>query len=137
MTDRPKHPMRRRSGFGGGLSAMSRLVVGITCLILGGVGGAFVAEPLLRGQANAPAATGIPKEMTSYRDVVKRVLPAVVSIESSAKPKPAAAKPNQPRRRPQFDDQCVPEEFRRFFEEFQGNPFDDGEAMPAHSFGSG
>src|SRR5262249_5971560 len=95
-----------------------------------------VAEPLLRGQANAPAPAAIPKEITSYRDVVKRVLPAVVSIESTAKPK-AAQKPNQPRRRPQFDDQDVPEEFRRFFEEFQGNPFEDGDGIPAHSFGSG
>ncbi|HMF12165.1 MAG TPA: trypsin-like peptidase domain-containing protein, partial [Gemmataceae bacterium] len=117
---------------------MSRLYVGVTCLVLGGLVGAFVAEPLLRGQVNAPAATGIPKEMTSFRDVVKRVLPAVVSIDSTAKPKAAPAqRPNQPRRRPQFDEQGVPEEFRRFMEEFQGNPFDEGEFVPSQSFGSG
>jgi serine protease Do len=118
---------------------MSRLYVGITCLILGGLAGAFVAEPILHGQngqSNAPAATGVPKEMTSYRDVVKRVLPAVVAIDSTSKPKPAQ-RPNQPRRRPQLDDQGIPEEFRRFFEEFQDNPFDNGEAIPSRSFGSG
>ncbi|HMF11221.1 MAG TPA: trypsin-like peptidase domain-containing protein, partial [Gemmataceae bacterium] len=116
---------------------MSRLYVAVTCLVLGGLAGAFVAEPLLRGQVNAPVATGIPKEVTSFRDVVKKVLPAVVSIESTAKPKPAAQRPEQPRRRPQFDDQGVPEEFRRFLEEFQNNPFDDADAVPSHSFGSG
>src|SRR6516165_9693265 len=118
---------------------MSRLYVGITCLILGGLGGAFVAEPILRGQNGqgaAPAATGIPKEMTSFRDVVRRVLPAVVSIKASPNPKPAQG-PNQPRRRPQFDEQGIPEEFRRFLEQFQDNPFDDGNAMPSRSFGSG
>src|SRR5947209_3202060 len=102
---------------------MSRLYVGVTCLILGGLTGAYVAEPFLHGQgqhAAAPVVTGIPKEITSYRDVVKRVLPAVVSIESNVKPKPAAQPKNNPRRRPQLDDQGVPEEFRRFFEEFQG-----------------
>jgi len=116
---------------------MSRLYVAVTCLVLGGLAGAFVAEPLLRGQVNAPVATGIPKEVTSFRDVVKKVLPAVVSIESTANPKPAAQRPEQPRRRPQFDDQGVPEEFRRFLEEFQNNPFDDADAVPSHSFGSG
>jgi serine protease Do len=76
--------------------------------------------------------------MTSYRDVVKKVLPAVVSIKSTAKPKPAAQpKPNQPRRRPQPDDQGIPEEFRRFFEEFQGRPFDEEDFVPQQSFGSG
>jgi serine protease Do len=118
---------------------MSRLYVGITCLILGGLGGAFVAEPILRGQNGqgaAPAATGIPKEMTSFRDVVRRVLPAVVSIKASPNPKPAQG-PNQPRRRPQFDEQGIPEEFRRFLEEFQDNPFDNGNGIPSQSFGSG
>jgi serine protease Do len=113
------------------------LYVGVVCLILGGLAGAFVAEPLLRGQVNAPIVTGIPKEMTSYRDVVKKVLPAVVSIESSAKSKPPTRKPNQPQRRPQFDDEGVPEEFRRFLEEMQRRQFDEDELPPQNSFGSG
>jgi serine protease Do len=118
---------------------MSRLYVGITCLILGGLGGAFIAEPILRGQNGqvpAPATTGIPKEMTSFREVVKRVLPAVVSIRAIPNPKPAQG-PNQQRRRPRLDEQGIPEEFRRFLEEFQDNPFDGGNSNPSQSFGSG
>ena len=50
----------------------------------------------------------LPRELTSYRDIVKRVLPAVVSIETHAKAK-LGARPN-----PQlFDDPSFPEEFRR------------------------
>ena len=53
--------------------------------------------------------------MTSYRDVVKKVLPAVVSIEAKTKAKkarpeaPAAAGRNSTIRQ-------IPEEFRRFFQ---------------------
>ncbi len=117
---------------------MSRWYVGLTCLILGGLAGTFVAEPILHGQAGNPPVTGIPKELTSYRDVVKKVLPAVVSIEANGKPKAAAEKPKQqPRRRPQLEDDGIPEEFRRFFEELQRNPQDEMEQIPTHSFGSG
>jgi serine protease Do len=56
----------------------------------------------LHGQPNQPAA--LPRELTSYRDVVKRILPAVVSIETQGKP---GAKLNQ------RDDPNLPEEFRR------------------------
>ncbi|MBI1831043.1 MAG: trypsin-like peptidase domain-containing protein, partial [Planctomycetes bacterium] len=60
----------------------------------------------LHGQPNAQPA--LPRELTSYRDVVKRILPAVVSIETYAKPKPGA------KANPQFfDDPNIPEEFRR------------------------
>jgi serine protease Do len=102
---------------------MSRVYIGITFLVLGGLGGAFLAEPILHGQngqANAPAATGIPKEMTSYRDVVKRVLPAVVAIDSTVKTKTARS-----------------DEFRRFMDQFPESSFDDGNSGPSHSFGSG
>src|SRR5436190_1814089 len=66
-----------------------------------------------------------PKEMTSYRDVVKKVLPAVVSIEAKAKtPAPVRPKDNpNPRKegkiRPNTPDE-IPEELRKFFEEFGG-----------------
>lgn len=76
------------------LVAFSFLVIGFVA------GGALV----LQGQPNPPGA--LPRELTSYRDVVKRVLPAVVSIETYAKPKGAA--------NPQFfDDPNIPEPFRR------------------------
>jgi serine protease Do len=89
--------------------------------------GIFLAGPLLQGQA--PDAPAIPKELTSYRDVVKKVLPAVVSIDSKAKVMPA----RQDRSRAPLDGQ-IPEEFRRFFD-FDG----EGDETPAPhgGFGSG
>jgi len=105
---------------------MKRYSLIVCCLVLGGLAGAFLAGPLLNGQA--PVAPAIPKELTSYRDVVKKVLPAVVSIESQAKPAPRGR-----RRAPAPFDDDMPEEFRRFFE----LP-DDGEApQPRGGFGSG
>lgn len=96
-------------------------------LILGGGTVGFLASPLLRGQV--PAAPAIPKELTSYRDVVKRILPAVVSIEVRAKP----VKTKAPARRPRDLDPRIPEEFRRFFEEYDTPE----RQQPAMGFGSG
>jgi serine protease Do len=103
---------------------MKRTLLLVCCLLLGGIAGAFLAGPLLQGQN--PAAPVIPKELTSYRDIVKKVLPAVVSIESRAKAAPAERR----RRGPRNDD--IPEEFRRFFE-FDG----DDAPEPRGGFGSG
>jgi serine protease Do len=114
---------------------MARWSIVPVCLILGGLAGGFVAGPVLHGQ-NASVATA-PQELTSYRNIVKQVLPAVVSIESRVKPKakPTAQK-GQERRRTPLDDQ-IPEEFRRFFEEFQQQPFQMPEETPVQGFGSG
>jgi len=71
---------------------MKRCSLIVGCLMVGGLAGSFLVGPLLKGQA--PGGAAIPKEMTSYRDMVKRVLPAVVSIESTVK----AAPVNQRRR---------------------------------------
>jgi serine protease Do len=103
---------------------MKRCALVVCCLVLGGVAGTFVAGPLLVGQAPAPPA--IPRELTSYRDVVKKVLPAVVSIDSRAK----AAAPGRRRRDPA--DEPPPDEFRRFFDD-DGN----GPPTPRGGFGSG
>ncbi|HWG43185.1 MAG TPA: Do family serine endopeptidase [Gemmataceae bacterium] len=103
---------------------MKRYSLIVCCLVFGGSAGAILTGSLLNGQA--PVAPVIPKELTSYRDVVKKVLPAVVSIESRAKAAPA-----RKRRRPQLDEQ-VPEEFRRFFD------FGDEDTPePRGGFGSG
>jgi len=92
--------------------------------------GAYVASPWLRGQNTTPAVAG-PKELHSYRDVVKKVLPAVVSIESKVKP---AVRTKQPARgRPNLEG--VPEEFRPFFEGM--DPADAPERGPQGGFGSG
>jgi serine protease Do len=111
---------------------MRRWSFALVLLVLGGIGGSFVTTRYLHG--DAPAATAIPKEMTSYRDVVKKVLPAVVSIESRVK-----AKVRPARRRAPFDQGQLPEEFRRFFEEipqFQ-TPDDESGGPSTMGFGSG
>ena len=114
---------------------MARRSIVPICLILVGLAGGFVAGPVLHGQ-NASVATA-PQELTSYRNIVKQVLPAVVSIESRVKPKTkTTAQKGQDRKRTPFDDQ-VPEEFRRFFEEFQQQPFQMPEETPVQGFGSG
>src|SRR6516225_1845259 len=92
----------------------------VVCLVGGVAVGRWAGQPSAQGQL-APAAPPIPRELTSYRDVVRQVLPAVVSIESKAKPRRQEA--NQPRRRPrpQAPDNFpgVPEEFHRFFEDME------------------
>jgi serine protease Do len=105
---------------------MKRCSLIVCCLVLGGSAGAFLAGPLLKGQA--PAVPALPKELTSYRDVVKKVLPAVVSIESKAKVVPA----RRGRRQPPME-QEIPEEFRRFFDFGDG----DNAPEPQGGFGSG
>jgi serine protease Do len=104
----------------------------VCCLVLGLVAGGYLAGSFLKGQGS-PVATAVPKEMTSYRDVVKKALPAVVSIDSRAKVQ-KANKPQQRRRSP-LDNSPVPEEFRRFFD----LPFDDEDMPPTPrgGFGSG
>jgi len=61
-------------------------------LALGGLIGAFITGTFLH--AEPEPAPVLPKEMTSYRDVVKKVLPAVVNIE--AKVKTVKGKPRTP-----------------------------------------
>jgi serine protease Do len=114
---------------------MARWSLGVVCLVLGGLTGGFVAGPFLHGQ-NAPVATA-PQELTSYRNIVKQVLPAVVSIESHVKPKPKPKVEKSPQRRQSPSTDQIPEEFRRFFEEFQQQPFEMPEETPVQGFGSG
>ncbi len=84
-------------------------LVGLALAVGVGVGAFFSGNSLV-GQPAAPPV--MPREMTSYRDVVKRVLPAVVSIESKFKPR------MDPRRRGRIDGfQNMPDDFRRFFED--------------------
>src|SRR5260370_31965857 len=112
---------------------MARWSFALVCLMLGGLAGGFIAGPVLHGQ-NDQVATA-PQELTSYRNIVKQVLPAVVSIESRVKPKAKrTSEKGQDRQRSPFNEQ-VPEEFRRFFEEQQ--PFEMPEEAPVGGFGSG
>ncbi len=66
---------------------MKRWSVAAACLLLGALLGSYFLAPLLHGQAPvvnpAPQAQPLPpKEFGSYRDIVKKVLPGVVSIET-------------------------------------------------------
>ena len=81
---------------------MKRSIYAVVLLLLGVAAGSW-----LHGQP-VPQPVALPRELTSYRDVVKGLLPAVVSIETRAKPKPGA-----PLHPPLFDDPRIPEEFRR------------------------
>src|SRR5262245_23519870 len=102
-------------------------------LVAGGVG-SYVAAPLLRGQATVPAAPLAPvKEPSSFRDVAKKVLPAVVSIETKNKA-PKAKQPTAQRRR-QIPE-GLPDEFRKFFEGMDQFEMPD-QMIPQHGFGSG
>src|SRR5437764_6987581 len=107
-----------------------RLSVAVVLLLVAALLGTLATRSFLQGQQPlAPPAT--PKELTSYRDIVKGVLPAVVSIESKGKP---AARERR-RGRTQLDPR-VPDEFHRFFENVQ--PPEDSDDGPGRlGFGSG
>jgi serine protease Do len=118
-----------------------RWSVPLVCVLAGATAGGYFLSPLLRGQA--PGGPAIPKELTSYRDIVKKVLPAVVSIEARA---PVRAPQRQPGGGPGFGFGQNPDELRRFFDQFGGPgpmPFGPGpfgmmpDPNPRAGFGSG
>ena len=78
---------------------MKRWSMVASLLVLGGVIGTVITGSFLQGQNAAPAV--YPRELASYRDVVKKVLPAVVSIEARAKPSRPSRRRGQ---RPPIDD---------------------------------
>jgi len=104
-------------------------------LVAGGVGTYFGATTL-NGQT--PSAPVFPKELSSYREVVKQALPAVVSLEARATPVARkAAKAQAPQRRPRIEmNPGIPDElFKRFMEGME-----EGDMMqmpPQRSAGSG
>jgi serine protease Do len=106
---------------------MKRMSVYVALLTTGTFLGGFAAHSFLQGQP-VVAPPAVVKELTSYRDVVKQVLPAVVSIE-------ARKKPVKGRRAPDFDP-AIPEEIRKYFEGMQPQFGEDGPS-PRQGFGSG
>ena len=62
---------------------MKHTVLALACVTLGGLL-TYLGQSYLQGNS-ADAGPAVPKEMTSYRDVVKRVLPAVVSLDAQGK----------------------------------------------------
>jgi serine protease Do len=114
---------------------MARWPIALACLVIGGLVGALITTANLQGQA--PPAPVMPRELTSYRDIAKRILPAIVAVQ--AKPKVVAKKeqPNQPRRVPNIENfPGMPEDLlRKFFEGMEEMP--DTPQLPQQSFGSG
>ncbi|HYV36185.1 MAG TPA: trypsin-like peptidase domain-containing protein, partial [Gemmataceae bacterium] len=66
---------------------MKRYSLAATCLVLGGLLGSYFVAPALHGQQK-DAAPVVAREFTSYREIVKRVLPAVVSLDIKVKAAP-------------------------------------------------
>jgi serine protease Do len=99
----------------------------LTAFLAGAIPAYWIGSPHAQGQFVPPVAS-IPKDLSSYRDIVKQVLPAVVSIE----PKVKVKRTDGGRRgAPQLPD-GLPEEFRRFFEDQGQMP-----QSPNLGFGSG
>ena len=102
-------------------------------LALTGSAGTCALVPLLYGQSKPQVL--VPAETGSYREVVRQVLPAVVSIEST--PKTVAVRADMPRHRNPFGGiPGLPDELRKRFEEFEQQPQMPDE-MPHKAFGSG
>ncbi|HEV2948639.1 MAG TPA: Do family serine endopeptidase [Gemmataceae bacterium] len=103
-------------------------------LALCGMAGSLVGQSILLGETKL--AKTVRPEPTSFHDVVKNVLPAVVTIESNQKV--SMAKAEIPGLRGKFGDlPGLPDELRKKFEEFGQQPFEPQESQPRHAFGSG
>jgi serine protease Do len=115
------------------MSTPSRWPLAAASLLAGAIGSQLVLSQLV-GQAqpvplpapqqmNPPAIAN--KELYSFREIAKRVIPAVVSIDAkSTNPKPAPARKLPPN---------LPEEYRRYFEQTPEEKKPD----PNLGFGSG
>lgn len=130
-----------------GPNTMSRKILVSTCLVAGILSSTIVGASFLKGQIQTPPA--VPREMTSYRDVVKKVLPAVVSIEQRFKPvghRKSSGNRKQPQELhkffkefslPDFPHGQFPQELHKFFEDMSNLPDSVPEVPRRHGFGSG
>ncbi len=112
------------------MSLPSRFLPAAGCLALGVAVGALFNGPVSVGQPPGRSAAPVPRELTSYRDIVRRVLPAVVSIEARS----GHRQPAPQRQRPPVDG--LPKRDQQNFEEPDRRP----EAAPDDGllgFGSG
>lgn len=112
----------------------------VTAALIGLLVGGLTVSPYLWGDANQPITFENDKDLVSFRDVVKRVMPSIVSIEADQQV--TTTKMGDSGRNPLppgFENQ-IPEEFRRFFKDFRGTPMPDGDAPDSYQrrgFGSG
>jgi serine protease Do len=107
-------------------------ILGLSLALAGA--GAYCASSAL---VFATTRAEVPRELVSYRDVVKRVLPAVVSIE--AKPKAVLTRTQLPQGSLMpFDNfPGLPDSLRKELERFRTQPFPWPDATPGRAFGSG
>jgi serine protease Do len=117
-------------------SAVALLAVALMAAVAGSQLYALRASP----QGTPPQTPFVAKDLVSFRDVVKHVLPAVVSIESTGKA-PVVSKAG-PKQKAPAGNLPIPEEFRKFFREmpegaFQFGTPQFGTPQPRRSFGSG
>jgi serine protease Do len=127
---------------------MGRKLIASVCLSAGVVAGTILGGSYLTGQVKTPPAP-IPAEMTSYRGVVQKVLPAVVSIERRFKPVTRSKSPSPRQPSPQMEKffrefstpgqggPQLPEELKKFFEGMPNFHFQIPETPHQHGFGSG
>lgn len=115
---------------------MKRWSISLLCLAAGLAVGFYLSGPALHSAGAADPSnaltTNVAKNFFSFSPIVKRVLPAVVSIETHYTP-PAKADRGAPRVRP-FESMQIPDELRRFFDDQGDLPETE---TPHHSFGSG
>jgi serine protease Do len=97
-----------------------------------GAAGFLTSQSLLYGTPTP--SIHLSGDVTSYRDIVKHVLPAVVSIESTMKAQVAKADLPHFEGSPFGNMPGLPDELRKKFEEFERQPFD---APRGHGLGSG
>ena len=109
---------------------MRKLFVSSLCLALVGAIGICAGRAFVNG---APRPTTL-KELPSYRDVVKTVLPAVVSIEAKHKARRTSAQQPSMNMLPFGNMPGLPDELRKELEHFRSQP---PEAAPRKAFGSG
>jgi serine protease Do len=108
-------------------------------LALCGLSGSFVAQSVLLGQTKVGSLTAI-KEPVSFHEVVKKVLPAVVTIEATQKVSMAHVNSGSApgfQGNPFKEFPGLPDELRKRFEEFGQQPPGPQDAQPRHAFGSG
>jgi serine protease Do len=97
-----------------------------------GVAGSLASQQLLSATANTNR--NVVRESSSYREVAKQVLPAVVSIEATMKLARLDAKAPHLNGFPFGDIPGLPDELRKRFKEFEQQPQDQ---MPHRGLGSG
>ena len=73
---------------------MKRWTASLVLLLGGVIAGSQVYQAYLHGQGQPAPVPTVITEVTSYRDLVKKVLPAVVSIETRTRTSPSKARAN-------------------------------------------